>query len=80
VTGALDGWRTVSSAVTVQSGVDERVKLTLIKNTPILETPWLWIGVGLVIAGATTAAIVATHKTRLCLCTVVSGQGCNCTE
>jgi hypothetical protein len=80
VSAVLDGWKSASSAVTVGSGGEERVKLTLIKNTSLLESPWLWIGVGLAIAGGTTAAILATHKTTRCLCTVVSGKGCGCPE
>lgn len=76
LTGRADGYKDASSEVVVTAGQEARVVLALDKESSLFGSPWFWAGVAVVVAGGTTAAIVATRPTTRCLCLMLDGKGC----
>jgi hypothetical protein len=76
VSASQDGWSTSSSAVTVDSGGEAHLKLALVKESSIIQSPWLWIGVGLAVVGGTAAVLIATRKTDRFFCSEPLSANC----
>lgn len=68
VFASADGYEAGSTSVTVQPGGRAVVQLALQKKSSVWSSPWLWTAVGVVVAGGTTAAIVAAQPGRTCIC------------
>jgi hypothetical protein len=78
VAAALEGWSAKHDGVEVAGGEESKVRIALAKETSILESPWLWVGIGAAVAAGSVAVLIATHKTTRCLCTEVGSMVCNC--
>lgn len=62
------GEQRVDREVTVAAREDRTVSIVLEDNRSLVESPWLWIAIGLVVAGAATAvAVSASGGTDVCL-------------
>ena len=72
----LAGYRSEGATVDVTAGREAHVALILEEAPGISASPWLWIAVGVAIAGGTAAAIVATRSSDGCLCVTSVGGAC----
>ncbi len=74
------GYSSAGQEVLIQAGQRNTVELRLDPEKSILSSPWLWVGVGLVAAGAVAATAVAVgQKEPTCYCVVLPGENaCNC--
>lgn len=81
LSASQEGYSSATAKATVTSGQTTQVSLNLSKQSRWYASPWLWAGVGAVVVGATTAAIVATRSPSRCLCVMFGPRGCEqCTE
>lgn len=64
-----DGHAASSTEVVVRSGAETRVKVVMARARSLIESPWLWAGIGaLLIAGATATAVALRSNDDLFLC------------
>lgn len=69
VKGTLDGFVSRAIEIDATSGADIDVSMMLEPESSIFASPWLWAIVGaVVLAGTTTAVIIATEPSRRCVC------------
>lgn len=80
VSAALDGYAPTNGEVTVTSGGEAQLKLELTAETSLIESPWLWVAVGVVIAGSVTAVAVATYNPDRYLCLQLGTANSACPE
>lgn len=78
VEAEAEGFDGASTDFEVHSGASQTVTLELEERTSIWASPWLWVAVGAVVVGGTTAAVVASQRPDPCLCTTLDGRGCIC--
>lgn len=76
VHASAEGWFPGSTNATVKSGEETRVALDLKEEVVWWKSPWLWGAAGVVVVGATTAAIVVATRPQPCFCVRWQGQGC----
>jgi hypothetical protein len=80
VTAALDGWSAAKTEASVEGGAESKVRLELVREGSLLESPWLWIAIGVVAAGSVTAGVIAAQDTTRCVCATIGGNFCGCAE
>lgn len=69
--------RPASASVEAIAGLETAVELALEKEEHLAESPWLWAGIALVLAGAATAMVVATRSTERYVCGPFDGVDCD---
>lgn len=79
VTASAEGYEPGELEAQVTGGSSSHVTLQLSKRSSIIESPWLWIGVGAVVAGGVTAGVLlGTQKSERCLCLTLEDVPCGC--
>lgn len=72
---SLEGYEPGRTNATVKSGETTSVRITLEKETSILESPWFWvISSAVVVAAGATAAGVALSGNERCFCVVTADR------
>ena len=67
LTVEADGYRTATRDLVLDAGARTNVDVELEPSTTILTSPWLWVGVAAVVAGAATTAVLLNRPdARLC--------------
>lgn len=77
IEAAAAGYGPASQSVEAIAGVETVVELALIEETRLVESPWLWAGIALVLAGAATAMVVATRSSERYVCGPFEGVDCD---
>lgn len=71
-----DGFSPFETSVTLVAGESRHHALELSEDTTLFESPWFWIGLGAVVAGATATAIVLSAPRDRCICVALPGAPC----
>ena len=71
------GFVSAEAVATVDGGRSAQVALFLDEQTSIWESPWLWIAVGVVVAGAVTAGAIVASQPDPRVCFSFEGQSCD---
>lgn len=66
-----------SQTVDVHNGREARLIIMLEEEKTIWSSPWLWVAVGVVVAGAVTATALATSPADSRICVSYEGRPCN---
>jgi hypothetical protein len=65
-----------SFEVETRAGVESEVASALERREQLIDSPWLWVGVAAVLAGAATALLFATRSTEHYACGPFEGVSC----
>ncbi len=76
VHATAEGWDPGSTNALVKGGEETRVELALKEQVVWWKSPWLWGAAGVVVVGATTAALVVATRPNPCFCLKFRGEGC----
>ncbi len=63
--------------VSAEAGKDTDVKLVLVERETLLESPWLWLGAGVVAIGTVVAIAFLTRPTDRYMCAPFEGSDCD---
>ncbi len=77
VTAHHPGYDSAESTVELTSGTHRQVELTLVEQTSVWESPWLWVGIGVAVAGGITAATIAATQPAPRVCFSFEGRECD---
>jgi hypothetical protein len=66
-----------SIEVDTVAGTERTVTLSLTEEATLIESPWLWVGIAAVLAGATTALLIGTRSTERYVCAPFEGADCD---
>lgn len=79
VSAEAEGYERGTTEAEIAGGTSTRVTLQLSEASSILESPWLWIGIGAVVAGGvTTGVLLGTRNSERCLCLTLDDVPCGC--
>lgn len=71
-------YRTHERRLTIREGEEQSVFVELEERHSILASPWLWIGIGVVVAAGATTALVAGRRDTVNQLCVVPNAGASC--
>jgi hypothetical protein len=69
--------RAEAREVELKAGQDTALEIALVEEAKLVESPWLWIGVAAVLAGAATALLIGTRSTERYVCAPFEGADCD---
>lgn len=76
VRAVLPGYVEVKQPVTVAAGKDARLSIPLVRETSLVESPWLWGAVGAAVVGGVLAGVLIATQGPTEGCVVLPGAGC----
>ena len=77
VVAEYPGFEAEQTDVTVRGGQETQVELALDEKTSFWQSPWLWVSVGVVVAGAVTAGAILASQPEPRVCFRYGGRDCD---
>jgi hypothetical protein len=76
VTAALEGHEDATEEVEIAAGEERELSLSLVERSSLIESPWLWLAIGAVVAGTVTVTLIATRPRDTYICVPLDGVDC----
>ncbi|MBI4817281.1 MAG: PEGA domain-containing protein [Deltaproteobacteria bacterium] len=76
VKASQEGYTALETELTAAPGETIHRALELSEDASLVQSPWFWAGIGVVVAGAVTTAIILAQPGDRCICVALPGAPC----